>query len=313
MKNLLSVVVFVAMVASVSAQDLTNVNLSLFGPALVSAKADVNLRLVIEIEADTQVPAQLLTGCDLTVRCNAVAQPAIKREGRGGPVALSKGTLIERVLTIPASQFFGDQQVDEVMVVAVGWLDQVGVDCTFKVAPDTSNLSVADLDLEKTKVMLVTNYGEMLLSFRPDKAPRHVENFVKLCLQGFYDQTKFHRVLRNFMIQGGCPFTKDDSLVAKWGTGGSETKIALEPSDLRHLRGTLSMARASDPDSASSGFFIVHKDSPHLDNGYSAFGNLEEGMDTLDRIANQAVAGPTKSAPIKPVILEAAVVLPKKK
>jgi peptidyl-prolyl cis-trans isomerase B (cyclophilin B) len=203
--------------------------------------------------------------------------------------------------------------LQEMAVVAVGWKDQVGVDCTFKVAPDSSNVKVEQLDLAKTQVILVTNYGEMQLAFRPDKAPRHVENFVKLCLQGFYDGTKFHRVIRNFMIQGGCPNTKDETKRAQWGSGGPGYRIDAEFNDLRHLKGTLSMARTSDPNSAGSGFFIVHKDSPHLDNQYSAFGNLVEGTDVLDAIANVAVGGPQRSTPQQPVVLEAAVVLPVKK
>ncbi|MCK5944304.1 MAG: peptidylprolyl isomerase [Planctomycetes bacterium] len=199
------------------------------------------------------------------------------------------------------------------VVVAVGWKDRVGVDWTFKVAPDSSNVKLDELDLAKTQVILVTNFGEMQLSFRPDKAPRHVKNFVKLALEGFYDGTKFHRVIRNFMIQGGCPNTKDDSKRAMWGSGGPGYTIDAEFNDLRHLKGTLSMARTSDPNSAGSGFFIVHKDSPHLDNQYSAFGNLVEGIDVLDAIANVPVGGPQRSTPQQPVILEAAVVLPVKK
>ena len=152
--------------------------------------------------------------------------------------------------------------------------------------------------------------AEMQLAFRPDKAPRHVENFVKLCLQGFYDGTKFHRVIRNFMVQGGCPNTKDDDKKAMWGSGGPGYRIDAEFNDLRHLKGTLSMARTQDPNSAGSGFFLVHKESPHLDNQYSAFGNLVEGVDVLDAIANVQVGGPQKSTPVQPVVLSAAVVLP---
>ncbi len=284
--------------------------LTMAGPAIVAAKADVTLRLLIEVTEDSEVPAVLLNGIDLNVRVGGKDANPISRPGKGGPVALAAGTRIERQLTLPASAFMASPELTEMLVVAVSWKDQVGVDCTFKVAPDSSSVKLEDLDLAKTQVILVTNYGEMQLSFRPDKAPRHVENFVKLCLQGFYDGTKFHRVIKNFMIQGGCPNTKDDSKRAMWGSGGPGYRIDAEFNDLRHLKGTLSMARTSDPNSAGSGFFIVHKDAAHLDNQYSAFGNLVEGVDVLDAIANVAVGGPQRSTPQQPVVLEAAVVLP---
>ena len=284
--------------------------MALSGPAIVAAKAEVTLRLTVNVVQDTTVPASVLNGMDLTVRVNGEAANPITQPGKGGDVPMVAGTRLERRLSFPVSAFMASPDIQEMAVVAVGWKDQVGVDCTFKVAPDSSNVKLEDLDLAKTQVILVTNYGEMQLAFRPDKAPRHVENFVKLCLQGFYDGTKSHRVIRNFMIQGGCPNTKDDSKQAMWGSGGPGYRIDAEFNDLRHLKGTLSMARTQDPNSAGSGFFLVHKESPHLDNQYSAFGNLVEGVDVLDAIANVQVGGPQKSTPVQPVVLSAAVVLP---
>ena len=284
--------------------------MALSGPAIVAAKAEVSLRLTVNVVQDTTVPASVLNGMDLTVRVNGEAANPITQPGKGGDVPMVAGTRLERRLSFPVSAFMASPDIQEMAVVAVGWKDQVGVDCTFKVAPDSSNVKLEDLDLAKTQVILVTNYGEMQLAFRPDKAPRHVENFVKLCLQGFYDGTKFHRVIRNFMIQGGCPNTKDDSKKAMWGSGGPGYKIDAEFNDLRHLKGTLSMARTSDPNSAGSGFFVVHKEAKHLDNQYTAFGNLVEGVDVLDAIANVQVGGPSKSTPVQPVVLSAAVVLP---
>ena len=284
--------------------------MALSGPAIVAAKAEVTLRLTVNVVQDTTVPASVLNGMDLTVRVNGEAANPISQPGKGGDVPMVAGTRLERRLSFPVSAFMASPDIEEMVVVAVGWSGQVGVDCTFKVAPDSSNVKLEDLDLAKTQVILVTNYGEMQLAFRPDKAPRHVENFVKLCLQGFYDGTKFHRVIRNFMIQGGCPNTKDDSKQAMWGSGGPGYRIDAEFNDLRHLKGTLSMARTQDPNSAGSGFFLVHKESPHLDNQYSAFGNLVEGVDVLDAIANVQVGGPQKSTPVQPVVLSAAVVLP---
>lgn len=313
MKYLLAAVFAACLSVAAAAQEIPGVRMSLAAPSIVAAHADMPIRMLIEVTEDCTVPAQLLTGANLTVRTNGKPHSPITQKGKGSAVPLLKGTKIERILTFPATTFLSDPNMGEVATVSVGWKDLIGVDCTFKVAPNNKNIKLEDLDLTKTEVMLVTNYGDIHLAFRPDKAPRHVENFVKLCLQGFYDGTKFHRVIKNFMIQGGCPFTKHEGLREKWGSGGAGYSLKLETSDLRHLRGTLSMARGDGNDTASSGFFIVHKDSAHLDGLYSAFGNVVKGMDTLDRIAHVRLGGPTASMPVQPVILQAAVVLPKKK
>lgn len=117
----------------------------------------------------------------------------------------------------------------------------------------------------------------------PDVAPNTVNNFLSLVNKGFYDGLIFHRVIEGFMIQGGCP---DGN-----GMGGPGYTIKGEftrnrfKNDLRHTKGVLSMARTMIPDSAGSQFFIMHKDSPHLDGDYAAFGKVIEGMDVVDRIA----------------------------
>ncbi len=122
------------------------------------------------------------------------------------------------------------------------------------------------------------------LELYPEKAPITVENFLKLVKEGFYDGLIFHRVIKDFMIQGGDP--------QGTGMGGAKDKIKGEflingvPNDIRHERGVISMARSKNPDSASSQFFIVHKDSFFLDGQYAAFGRVVEGMDTVDEIAN---------------------------
>ena len=133
-------------------------------------------------------------------------------------------------------------------------------------------------------VIEMENGGKIKLELYPDKAPITVENFTKLVKDGFYDGLIFHRVIKNFMIQGGGP--------QGTGVGGAKDKIKGEflmngvPNDLRHERGVISMARAQNPNSASSQFFIVHKDSFFLDGQYAAFGRVVEGMDTVDEIAN---------------------------
>ena len=121
----------------------------------------------------------------------------------------------------------------------------------------------------------------------PEIAPISVENFIKLAGSGFYNGLIFHRVIPGFMIQGGCP---DGT-----GMGGPGWNIKGEfaangvKNDLRHERGVLSMARAMDPDSAGSQFFIMHQNAPHLDGAYAAFGKVTEGMEAVDRIATTRV------------------------
>ena len=122
------------------------------------------------------------------------------------------------------------------------------------------------------------------LELYPDKAPITVENFVNLAKEGFYDGLIFHRVIKNFMIQGGDP--------EGTGMGGSGKTIKGEfaqngvPNDISHVRGVISMARSKKMDSASSQFFIVHKDSTYLDGAYAAFGRVTSGMDVVDEIAS---------------------------
>jgi len=139
-----------------------------------------------------------------------------------------------------------------------------------------------------------TSSGAMTLEFFPDKAPGHVANFIKLAEKGFYDGTVFHRVIKGFMIQGGCP--------EGTGRGGPGYKIKAEFNDVRHTPGILSMARAADPDSAGSQFFICHGNASSLDGKYTAFGRVTAGMDTLEKIATAKThAGGEGSKPIAPV------------
>ncbi|MCG9894384.1 MAG: peptidylprolyl isomerase [Fimbriimonadaceae bacterium] len=134
-----------------------------------------------------------------------------------------------------------------------------------------------------------TDKGKIVVRFRPDKAPKHVENFKDLVGRKFYDGTRFHRCILGFMIQGGDPNSKEMSRAAEWGTGGfmeggRERMVALEPSDLSHKRGVLSMARSNDPNSASSQFFIMQADNEGLNGQYSAFGETVAGMTVIDQI-----------------------------
>lgn len=137
--------------------------------------------------------------------------------------------------------------------------------------------------MQSTNAVIKTRLGNITLEFFPEKAPNHVENFIRLAKQGFYNGTTFHRVIPGFMIQGGDPNTKSDDRSAH-GTGGPGYHLKAEFNDTPHKRGILSMARAQDPDSAGSQFFICVADVPHLDGKYTAFGRVTDGMETADKI-----------------------------
>jgi peptidyl-prolyl cis-trans isomerase B (cyclophilin B) len=139
------------------------------------------------------------------------------------------------------------------------------------------------------RAVIETRFGEIEVEFLPDKAPGHVKNFVDLAKKGFYDGTTFHRVIPGFMIQGGDPNTKDrEGGRERHGTGGPGYTIKAEFNDVPHKRGVVSMARAQDPNSAGSQFFICVKDSAFLDRQYTAFGRVVRGMEVADKIVNEA-------------------------
>ncbi len=149
----------------------------------------------------------------------------------------------------------------------------------------------------------------MVLEFWSDVAPGHVENFKKLAKQGFYDGTCFHRVIKGFMIQGGDPFTKDESKQSRWGMGDPGYKIKAEFNDKAHVRGVLSAARSQDPDSAGSQFFICHGDPRFLDKQYTAYGKLIKGDDVLEKIATTATAPGDR--PVKRMNVESVKIVPR--
>jgi peptidyl-prolyl cis-trans isomerase B (cyclophilin B) len=160
--------------------------------------------------------------------------------------------------------------------------------------------------------IIKTSYGEMTIAFWPDVAPKTVENFKKLAREGFYDGTAFHRIIKGFMIQGGCPNTKAGA-TGMPGTGDPGYKIKAEFNDKSHVRGVISMARAANPDSAGCQFFICHGDAKFLDRQYTAFGQLVKGDDVLERIATvptKSGGGGEKSTPIDRVAVESIKIVP---
>ncbi len=158
--------------------------------------------------------------------------------------------------------------------------------------PATSQ--VANTNSAGEVAVINTTEGTMVIAFWPDVAPNTVANFKKLARSGFYDGTCFHRVIKNFMIQGGDPLTKDAGKEAMWGTGDPGYKIKAEFNDRSHTRGVISMARSNDPDSAGSQFFICHGNPTFLDHQYTAFGKLIKGDDVLEKIATTPTHPPDR-------------------
>ena len=147
--------------------------------------------------------------------------------------------------------------------------------------------------------VITTSYGDMVIEFYPDVAPMHVESFITLAKEGYFDGTTFHRVIPGFVIQGGDPNSKDDDRMND-GTGGRAGKyfgigrendpstwtIPAEFNDSLHIKGTLSMARSQNPNSGSSQFFICHAPTPQLNGKYTVFGQVIKGLDVIDTIVN---------------------------
>ena len=152
--------------------------------------------------------------------------------------------------------------------------------------PTSANTAQAEPVESCSAIIEIENYGTITLAMDGSAAPITVANFVELAESGFYDGLTFHRIMEGFMMQGGCPLGT--------GTGGSDSKIKGEFKDngvdnpLSHTRGAISMARSMAPDSASSQFFIVHKDSTFLDGSYAVFGYVTEGIEVVDAVCSDA-------------------------
>lgn len=140
--------------------------------------------------------------------------------------------------------------------------------------------------MSETRAVIETRFGNIELKFFPEVAPNHVNNFIDLAKKGFYEGSTFHRVIPGFMIQGGDPNSKNPDR-SKHGMGGPGHTVKAEFNNKSHKRGTLSMARASHPDSAGSQFFICVADSFFLDRQYTVFGEVTSGMEVADRIVSQ--------------------------
>jgi peptidylprolyl isomerase len=164
-----------------------------------------------------------------------------------------------------------------------------------------SGTGITSDDIQAMKATFETNYGNITIEFNPN-TPKTVENFVKLSKSGFYDGTKFHRVIKDFMNQGGDPFSKDDALVERWGTGGPGYQFADEiTSSNRNSAGTIAMANAG-PNTNGSQFFINVKDNNFLDSKHTVFGKVVQGLEVVKLI--NTVATDANDRPLQPVIVK---------
>ncbi len=160
-------------------------------------------------------------------------------------------------------------------------------------------------NMNVTQATLHTSMGDITIEFFPQQAPNTVANFIKLAQAGFYDGTKFHRVIKGFMDQGGDPLTKDDTQMARWGTGGPGYQFNDEITPTNsNVAGSIAMAN-SGPNTQGSQFFINAVDNHSLDSGYTVFGKVVSGMDVVTKINNTPTDGSDR--PLTPVVLTSVV------
>jgi peptidyl-prolyl cis-trans isomerase B (cyclophilin B) len=180
-------------------------------------------------------------------------------------------------------------------------------------AADEKKEEKSPMNSSNEVAVIKTSEGDMVVQFWTDAAPNTVENFKKLARQGLYDGTIFHRIVKQFMIQGGDPNSKDPAKENSYGQGGPGYQIKAEFNDHSHDRGVISMARSSDPDSAGSQFFICLAPVHRLDHQYTTFGKLIKGQDVLEKIGDIPVTRNSMGEPSKPskrVVIESIKIVP---
>ena len=180
-------------------------------------------------------------------------------------------------------------------------------------AADEKKEEKSPMNSSNEVAVIKTSEGDMVVQFWTDAALNTIENFKKLARQGFYDGTIFHRIVKQFMIQGGDPNSKDPAKENSYGQGGPGYNIKAEFNDHCHDRGVISMARGPDPDSAGSQFFICLAPVHRLDHQYTTFGKLIKGQDVLEKIGDIPVTKNSMGEPSKPtkrVVIESVKIVP---
>src|SRR5258707_10493235 len=180
-------------------------------------------------------------------------------------------------------------------------------------AADEKKEEKSPMNSSNEVAVIKTSEGDMVVQFWTDAAPKTIENFKKLARQGFYDGTIFHRIIKEFMIQGGDPNSKDPAKEDSYGGGGPDHNIKAEFNDHPHERGVISMARGPDPDSAGSQFFICLAPVHRLDHQYTTFGKLIKGDNVLEKIGDTPVTKNSRgeqSKPTKRVVIESVKIVP---
>jgi len=254
---------------------------------------------LVDVRISAPEDGTVIAGWLLTPSAFTVGGTPVGRREDTGTLRMPKGFTLEGQIDL--AQFItADTKFELGYASEILGEDSVTVD-VLQVAPQGLDyMSMEASELGKYRVLLETNRGNILLKFWPEIAPNHVRNFLDLSASGFYDGTTFHRVIPNFMIQGGDP-TGSGS-----GDGPRKLKAEFNP-DVHHVPGVLSMARSPDPNSASCQFFIMHGTSPNLDGQYSAFGELVLGSDVVDQIARTPTSRGDR--PKDPQVIEHATVI----
>jgi peptidyl-prolyl cis-trans isomerase B (cyclophilin B) len=224
----------------------------------------------------------------------------------GGPVRLAPGTRIVRRLAVPPEWFERPAGAPPGVLprARLRWASPA-------LTTEPREFLYLDEEVRAARVKLETSLGSMTLALDPEVAPDHVKTFLHLAGSGFYDGTRFYRVIEDFLVQGGCPNSRDDD-PADDGRGAGPWRLRAEFSTRPMRRGALAMARdPRDPDSASCHFFILQApgEQVQLNGKYTLFGRLLWGEETLDRIAGVATGGPKGTTPEKPVVIEKARVV----
>lgn len=233
----------------------------------------------VQVELSAPAGGTVVSGWLLTPAAFAVDEKSLAEREDKGSMALPEGAKVTAEIDLGP---YLRAEKDFSLAYAAG-LDESKPVAVQLLEPAPSGLNFMDersvplADLSKYNVLLQTNRGDMLLEFWPDVAPNHVRNFLDLSYTNFYVGTTFHRVIPDFMIQGGDP--------TGTGAGNGPRMLPAEFNARKHERGVLSMARAGSPNSASCQFFVMRTTKPHLDGQYSAFGKLVRGYEVLDAIA----------------------------